>query len=383
MIEPSEEPIHSWLKEERLQLRQVLYKAGNTAVYKAYSQELSRPVALKLLHCMNTNEVAMREAENQRILEHPNVVHMYRYVRLPKDERSWVLCLEEELMDSDLSNEIKRRNRSLKPWKEEELRKFVVELVEVLAFAQSLGIAHRDIKPQNVLITGTAFKLGDFGWSRRIRDEESFTSLSGTPNYLSPALHDAFLMYQKQVLHNPYKSDVFSLGLTILNMVRLQEHPALNSSAATLKAILASLGCAGWLQALLALMLETTESMRPDFLVLSDLLRTCSSCGSACTHNPSCSRFQACPSCLRPVQLEALCRLYLRSGGKLTGTPTGMETCSACSRVMVQGDLVPLEVPTGVFCSACLQTKLDEEEVSQSCRSSFFSLLYYSMLNAL
>ena len=383
MIEPTEEPISGWLARERLEIRQVLYKVGNTAVYRAYSQELSRPVALKLLLCMNTNEVAMREAENQEILEHSNVVRIYRYVRLPKDERSWVLCLEEELMDSDLSNEIKRRNKSVKPWKEEEIGKFVVDMVEVLAFAQAMGIAHRDIKPQNVLLTGTTFKLADFGWSRRLREEDRFTSLSGTPNYLSPVLHEAYLMYQKQVLHNPYKSDVFSLGLTVLSMVRLVERPELNSSTGILSAALSSLKCADWLQALLALMLETVESLRPDFIVLADLLRACSSRGSACTHSPSCSRFQACSSCLRPTQFIGLCSRYLRSGGQLTGTPAGMETCSACSKVLVEGDLVPLEAPAGIFCTGCLQTKLDEEEVTQRCRSSLFSLIYYSMLNAL
>lgn len=383
MIDPSEEPICSWLVQEGVALQEVLYKVGNTAVYKAFNSALSRPVALKLLLCMNTSEVEMREAENQRILEHPNVVQIYRYFRLPKDERCWILCMEEELMSSDLSHVIRQRNRSKQHWSEAELRKFVVEMVEVLACAQALGIAHRDIKPQNVLVTGTDFKLGDFGWSRRFRHEEDhYSSLCGTPSYLSPALHGALIAFQKQVHHNPYKSDVFSLGLTILSMLRLHEHPRLNSSSEMLSSTVAGLVRADWLQDFLTLTLQTSEPLRPDFLMLADLLRVCSSRGDPCCHRPSCSRFQACPSCFRPAQFIALCSQYMRTGG-LSGTPTGMEACSACRRVMVQGDLVALEAPAGLYCSTCLQIKLDDEEVAERCRSSIISLIYYSMLNAL
>lgn len=256
------------------------------------------------------------------------------------------------------------------------MKVFLLDMVEVLATAQTLGIAHRDIKPANVFLRGSTFKLGDFGWSRRIHEENLCVSLSGTASFLSPNLRKAMLQCQYQVCHNAYKSDVFSLGLTLLCMVLLQS--SVNKSEDQLLSAVADIECE-WLRALLFLMLQTEELHRPDFILLSHILRAASSHGVACIHRVQ--SFQACPLCLDSARLLTLCSQC--SKGQLCGTPTGMETCTACSRLAVEGDLVPMEVPLGIFCYSCLQSKLDEAEIVQSCRGSVLSLVYYSLLSAL
>lgn len=382
MLSPLSEPVKSWIQREELELQEALYKVPATAVYKAYSRKMDRPVVVKLHCAYGRNAKVMLEPENQRKLEHSKVVQIY-HSSLFKTKSHSILCLIEELMTSDLCQDIHLRSGHNRPPTDSELRQFMVEIVEVLASAQALGIAHRDIKPQNVFVSGKGYKIGDFGWSRKVEDIRECTSLCGTPCYLSPALYQAMMFGEQQVAHNPYKSDVFSLGLTIIAFIRLQEDPSLNSSTESLYTLICSLPCEDWLKRLLVLMLHTEELSRPDFMELSAILRASSSCGHACSHIVSCGMYQACGECLRPEEVITHCMEFVRGGGQLTGTPSGMSQCSICHRVLVEGDLVYSEEPLGFFCFRCLQDKLDDQEVAKRCRSSWLSFVFHAVQNAL
>jgi serine/threonine protein kinase len=94
---------------------------------------------------------------------------------------------------------------------------------------QGFNVCHRDLKPQNIFIKDSSLKIGDLGSSRSLsykalRDDFSIT---GTPLYLSPALRLAYARSlnggSSNVNHNPFKSDVFSLGLVLLYMASLEE----------------------------------------------------------------------------------------------------------------------------------------------------------------
>jgi len=86
-------------------------------------------------------------------------------------------------------------------------------------------VCHKDIKPSNLFLTDAAgFKVGDFGCAKSL-DSALEHSMAGTPLYLSPILRRAFtqqLLGQQigPVEHNPYKSDVFSLGLTLVFLLK-------------------------------------------------------------------------------------------------------------------------------------------------------------------
>ena len=93
-------------------------------------------------------------------------------------------------------------------------------------YMQNKAIAHRDIKPQNILRQGNKFIISDLGCAFKTRDGKSF-DIAGTPNYLSPLLRYAYSAHSQGADlsgfdQNVYKSDVFSLGLTFLYMASLQ-----------------------------------------------------------------------------------------------------------------------------------------------------------------
>lgn len=83
---------------------------------------------------------------------------------------------------------------------------------------------HKDIKPDNILIIKDKYLLADFGISEQIGqinhidgDTISITEeLMGTPQYMSPILKDGFVKKKYFIDHDPYKSDIYSLGLIFL-----------------------------------------------------------------------------------------------------------------------------------------------------------------------
>ena len=126
-----------------------------------------------------------------------------------------------ELLDRDLEKDIRARANSREAFREEELLGMLWQVTFALAFAQRKNIAHRDIKPQNILLNSVEFvKLVDFG-SGAVADGK-LEKLTGTPLYMSPELLPILRHFQAtgiilQTDCNPYKSDVYSLGLTFMS----------------------------------------------------------------------------------------------------------------------------------------------------------------------
>ena len=177
------------------------------------------------------------EQANRKYLEAVNLdsVHHNNVVRM----RSWFLHgtdinLESLVIVMDyypegnlkkFSTELKRDGFFIP---DEEIINHAIQLVDALKFMQSKEICHRDIKPQNILIHNyaTTLKIGDFGSSRYLKNAINF-SVVGTPIYMSPEMRKAYAQHLERADNSfqycPYKSDVYSLGLVILDLASLQD----------------------------------------------------------------------------------------------------------------------------------------------------------------
>ena len=130
-----------------------------------------------------------------------------------------------ELGSMDWEKEILERQKRSQYYTENELMNIVLVLVNSLEKLQKENISHRDIKPQNILVfnnnNNQTYKLADFGEAKELisgnRPTEKQT-LRGTELYMSPLLFYGLRSrkIKKYIKHNPYKSDVFSLGLCTL-----------------------------------------------------------------------------------------------------------------------------------------------------------------------
>ena len=180
--------------------------------------------ALKKIICHDLKEVKnfQRELELVYSKTHDNIMKIISIQYKCLDITTYSIYILMEVALSDWNNEIKRRNKIKNYYKENEIIIILNQLNNALLYLETEGIAHRDIKPQNILIfENNIFKVTDFGEAKTISDTSQEATLRGSELYMSPILYNGLKYNQRNVKHNPYKSDVFSLGFCLLYALTL------------------------------------------------------------------------------------------------------------------------------------------------------------------
>jgi hypothetical protein len=172
-------------------------------VFKAHDPSLNRLVAVKTISSSLGTETELRrrflrEAQSAARLNHPNIITVYDF----GEEEGRIFMAMELLEGSDLKDLI--GSHSL-PDLERKLD-VMEQICEGLAFAHSMDVVHRDLKPGNVHVQPSGqVKILDFGLARLGTSEMTRTGMvMGTPHYMSPE--------QVRGEKADARSDVFSLG---------------------------------------------------------------------------------------------------------------------------------------------------------------------------
>ena len=123
-----------------------------------------------------------------------------------------------ERAKNDWSEEIKNRARAKKFYKESEIISILKQVNSGLYYLQKNNVAHRDIKPQNILIfPNNVYKIADLGEAKSMRSNRvQMATLRGSELFMSPLLYNGLKFSKQNIRHNPFKSDMFSLGLCFL-----------------------------------------------------------------------------------------------------------------------------------------------------------------------
>lgn len=242
-------------------------------------------VCVKKLSIKNVDDARKYNDEclNMAKAVHPNIIRL-RWAFFEGSGRNLLsqFIIMDYFPEGDLLRLLSRRMEMNSFWPENELLEFFSQLISAYKYLQTLNICHRDIKPQNIFVTnnGTKLIVGDFGSSRHVHGEK-FT-IAGTTEYLSPLLREGYAKSLttniERIEHNPFKSDVYSLGLVFLYMASLkkvQELSNLLSLPQLLQERISNLPpdykC---IKNILISMLAVNEQQRPDFLELEPIFNT-------------------------------------------------------------------------------------------------------------
>ena len=185
-----------------------------------------------------------------------------------------------ELAEKDLEKEINNRRAYRRYYSESELLDIIVQLVITLSLMQKNSITHRDVKPQNILLSKGLYKLCDFGETKIITGVGPILqSVRGSELYMSPILFYAYNKNVLNVLHNTYKSDVFSLGMCSLLAACLSARPLCDireiKNMVTIETIIINSLINRYSKKMINLilkMLEIDENLRMDFIQLEEYI---------------------------------------------------------------------------------------------------------------
>ena len=224
----------------RYEVRGKIGAGGMAEVYLAEDTELGRRVAIKLLPPDTSaddhaRKRLLREARAAATLDHPHICAVYEVGEAEGHRFIAMQYVEGESLDVKL----KRAALDLK-----DALTIAAEVADALAEAHASGIIHRDIKPSNVVITprGRAVVL-DFGLAKIVEDPEAAQTMVETQSVLSgpgAVLGTVPYMSPEQVRGEVLdgRSDIFSLGVMLYEMLSGQRPFADKSSAAIASAIL-------------------------------------------------------------------------------------------------------------------------------------------------
>lgn len=186
---------------------EILGDGAYGVVYKAIDYQTHQFVALKRIKLESENEgiptTALREITLLRMLRHENVVALKDVVM--ENDRLYLIF---ELIDTDLKKYMDNTPGMLCP---QLVQSYTSQIIEGLAYCHSMGIMHRDLKPQNILVSRDGgLKLADFGLARTFTpSHRALTTAVITRWYRPPEILLGGNIYDASV-------DMWSVGCVIL-----------------------------------------------------------------------------------------------------------------------------------------------------------------------
>ncbi|MBQ3789375.1 MAG: Stk1 family PASTA domain-containing Ser/Thr kinase [Lachnospiraceae bacterium] len=194
---------------ERYEILEKIGTGGMSDVYKAIDHKLNRPVAIKVLKqefSENENFVSKFRTEAQAAagLMHQNIVNVYDV----GDEKG-IYYIVMELVDGiTLKKYIEKKQRLTV----KEAVSIAIQVAMGLEAAHNNHIVHRDIKPQNIMISKEGkVKVTDFGIAKAATSNTITSNVMGSVHYTSPE--------QARGGYSDVKSDIYSLGITLFEML--------------------------------------------------------------------------------------------------------------------------------------------------------------------
>jgi serine/threonine protein phosphatase PrpC len=201
------------LLDKRFELTDLVARSNMSSIFKANDRKTGQSVAIKVPLMALESDIAgyerfKREEEIGSKLNHPAVLKVVK-IDEPKSRPYLVM----EFLEGKTLHELLSKR---KQFSEGEAVAYASKICDALEYLHANGIAHRDLKPQNVMVcTDGSLRLFDFGIARvetaRRLTFVGLTPALGTPDYISPE--------QVRGKRGDHRSDIYSLGAILYEMV--------------------------------------------------------------------------------------------------------------------------------------------------------------------
>jgi len=184
-------------------------------VYRGQHRESNRSLAVKAIVRARLNQKLQQNLEAEitilQTLQHPNIVRLHD---VQTTERHVYL-----IMELCPGGDLMRVIRSKGAQTEAQTRYYLRQLAQGLRYLRDHYLVHRDLKPQNLLLSSTmpdaVLKIADFGFARYMQQADMAETLCGSPLYMAPEI----LRFQKY----DAKADLWSVGTIVYEL--LTAHP--------------------------------------------------------------------------------------------------------------------------------------------------------------
>ena len=275
-------------------------------IYLVLNPKTKEKYALKQISLKNKNDRNNHKSQFEFLMklteENPelNIIKILGIEVKQLDKFNTVLYVLMEAGKSDWEKEVYQRNLKQRYYTEEELMEILISLVSTFSSLQAKGISHRDVKPQNIVYfeknknrNKSTYKITDFGEAKinksksdkiflydNFEKNTSKQTVRGTELYMSPLLFNALRNTGEiDIKYNPYKSDVYSLGLCLLlaaslsyiPLYKIREIKSIDKIKNIIEGYLSPKYSKKFIN-LILIMLQINEKFRPDFIELNSMI---------------------------------------------------------------------------------------------------------------
>jgi serine/threonine-protein kinase len=214
-VRPTTDPAREPRRLGEFRILRRLGEGGMGTVYLAYHEGTDKQLALKVLaqHLSDNQSYVdrfYREAKNGALLNHPSIVHCFG-AHWDGSERRHYLVLE--YVDGETAHTLLDHYKQLSVG---DAIHIALDVARALEHAHSRNVIHRDIKPDNILITRSGVsKLADLGLAKRTDEASHLTATR-------QGFGTSFYMPYEQALnakHADGRSDIYALGATLYHLI--------------------------------------------------------------------------------------------------------------------------------------------------------------------